>query len=222
MDINSDVKALFPFLNEIETVAESPAFTVNKIPAGVCAFAEGEPATHIALIVSGSIQVIKSGESGRQILLYRVGKGESCILLLSSVLAGIAYPATAITEENTVAVMLPVQQFKLWLNQFESLRNFVYKHLTERLVSIMTLIEEVTFKRMDVRLAELLLNKTAPGKPELTGTHEEIALELGTAREVVSRLLKDLQHEQLIILTRGKITITNRTGLDRYLRHKRS
>lgn len=210
-----NLEALFPFLKEIDLNQNPPA--VTQIPAGTCAFLEGEHSTHVAFVISGTIRVVKISESGRAIILYRVNRGESCILLLSSVLAAIPYPATAIIEEDTEAILIPVQQFKAWMNHSVSLQLFVYSHLTLRLAALMTLIEEFAFKRMDRRLIELILSKTSEEEPFLKKTHEELALELGTAREVVSRLLKDFEKEHWISVTRGKITVMNSYGLQKAL-----
>ena len=209
------IENLFPCLNQIDFVQNPP--TVVHMPAGTCAFREGEHSTHIALLLSGTLRVVKTSESGRVIVLYRVTPGECCILLLSSVMAGIPYPATAYVEEEAEALLLPVQQFKDWIEQSDCLRVFVYSHLTQRLAALMTLVEELAFKRMDHRLAELLLTKTSREQQLLKTTHEEIALELGTVREVISRLLKEFEKENWIKVTRGKITVLDRSGLQKAL-----
>jgi CRP/FNR family transcriptional regulator len=207
-----NLENLFPFLKEVEFMQNSPS--IIHLPAGTCAFQEGEYCTHIALVIQGTIRVVKMSESGRAIILYKVNRGESCILLMSSSLAGIPFPATALIEEDTQALLIPIQQFKDLMNHSESLRAFVCSHFTQRLTSLMTLIEEVTFKRMDRRLGELILNKTSPEKNFIITTHEEISLELGTVREVISRLLKDFEKENWITVTRGKITVIDRCALE--------
>jgi CRP/FNR family transcriptional regulator len=209
------IKNLFPCLNQIDFVQNPPS--VVHMPAGTCAFQEGEHSTHIALLLSGTLRVVKTSESGRVIVLYRVTPGECCILLLSSVLAGIPYPATAYVEEEAEALLLPVQQFKDWVEQSDCLRVFVYSHLTQRLAALMTLVEELAFERMDHRLAEFILTKTSREQQLLKTTHEGIALELGTVREVISRLLKEFEKENWIKVTRGKITVLNRSGLQKAL-----
>lgn len=212
---SEDILTLFPFFRD--TGLDKTLYRVAHISAGTCAFLEGEQSTHVAFITKGSLRVMKIAESGREILLYRVLPGESCILQLSSVLAGIGYPATAIVENEAEAVMIPAEHFKKWINQYQGLRDFVYGNLSKRISSMMALIEEVAFKRMDVRLVELLLSKTSPEQTLVRMTHEELAMELGTAREVVSRLLKNLGNDALVELSRGKIELTNRNALQRTL-----
>ncbi|WP_425807327.1 Crp/Fnr family transcriptional regulator [Desulfitobacterium sp. Sab5] len=204
-------ECLFPFLKEAEFI-QNPLSLVH-LPLGTCILREGEYGTHIPLVIQGMIRVVKISESGRAINLYRVNRGESCILLMSSALAGIPYPATAIIEEDTHALLIPVKQFNNLMNRYESVRAFVCSHLTHRLISMITLIDEIVFKRMDQRLAEFILDNTSPEQDFLTTTHEEISLELGTAREVVSRLLKDLEKNNWISVRRGKITVIERSAL---------
>ncbi|MHB1652574.1 MAG: Crp/Fnr family transcriptional regulator [Desulfitobacteriaceae bacterium] len=205
------ISNLFPFF--LETGVDNVVHSIAKIPAGTCAFLEGDHSSQVAFVLKGSLRVIKIGESGREILLYRVLPGESCILQLSSVLAGVGYPATAIVENEAEAIMIPAEQFKKWINDYQSLRDFVYGNLTKRISSMMTLVEEVAFKRMDTRLIELLLSKTSVEQIEIKVTHEEIAWELGTAREVISRLLKNLENDAIIELSRGQIKLSSRNRL---------
>ena len=202
---------IFPFLKEVRFGQNTP--TLIHLPAGTCAFSEGEYSTYVPFVINGTIRVVKMSESGRSIMLYRVTAGESCVLLMLSVLAGIPYPADAIIEEDTQALLMPVHQFNDLVNDSEALRSFVCRHMTQRLALLMTLIEEVTFKRMDRRLIEFILHNTSYGKDSVLKTHEEIGLELGTAREVISRLLKDFEKENWISVGRGKITVLDRSIL---------
>lgn len=206
-----DAEKLFPFLKEIE-FAQSPPSLVH-LQEGTCILRDGEYGTHIPLVIKGIIRVIKISESGRAINLYRVNRGESCILLMSSALSGVPYPATAIIEEETQALLIPVAQFTDLMNRYESVRAFVCHHFNHRFIALITLIEEIVFKRMDQRLIEFILDRTSPEHESLMATHEEISLELGTAREVVTRLLKDLEKKNCISVKRGKTTVLARSEL---------
>jgi CRP/FNR family transcriptional regulator len=200
----AEIYGYFPFLKEIDTGILSP----KKIPAGTLAFLEGDNCANIALVTGGVIRVAKIGANGREINLYRVTPGESCVLLLTSALSGTGYPATAIVEEDAEVVMVPTGKFKEWMNTFPGVRDFAYGLLAKRLMAVMVLIEEITFRKVDERLAELILKQAARGKDTLQTTHDELAVELGTAREVVSRVLKEFEKEKAIELARGKIKIT--------------
>jgi len=180
------------------------------LSAGDFYFHEGDVCSHIALVGQGSIRVFKCGESGREITLYHVMAGQTCILTAACVLANKHYPASARAESDTEAVLFPANVFRDWVATNDLLRRFVFETLAERMADVMTLIEEVTFSKMDKRLAAYLLQRfTHDGMAVrvINETHENIAAELGTAREVVSRLLKDFERRRAIELGRGRIIL---------------
>jgi CRP/FNR family transcriptional regulator len=181
-------------------------------------FHEGDSCSQVALLGSGSVRVYKSGESGREITLYHVREGETCILTASCVLAGMRYPAAAIAELPTDAVVFPSVVFRELITEHETVREFVFQSLASRMTDLMTLIEEITFNKMDKRLADnLLLAFHNGGRPinVIHATHEQIAAELGSAREVVSRLLKEFERLGAIEVARGRILLRN----EQLLRH---
>lgn len=181
-----------------------------KISEGKLLVSEESPVQVLPIILSGSIRVFKLGESGREITLYRIEKEESCILSASCILSGIDFPAMAESESETEAVVVPADKFREWVRKYPFWQNFVFNLLAKRLDVIIAVIEEVAFKRMDSRIAAYLL---AQHTNKVHSTHSDIALELGTSREVVSRILKDFEREGLINLSRGEIDIQNITGL---------
>jgi len=207
---------LFPFLQDVPPYDLAPV----KLSAGICAFADGGESTSIPLLIKGSIKVLKTAESGREILLYRIKPGETCIIMLSSALGNITYPATAIVEQDMEALMIPNELYKYWLQHIPAVQTFTYQSMAQRLGTVMALIEEITFKRIDIRLIRFLLEHTSERQPILYETHEEVAIELGTAREVISRLLKNMEGDHLLMLSRGKIEITNRQELEKMLLHR--
>lgn len=206
---------LFPFLKDVQFSADT--FPPIKLGAGTCAFTEGCESTSIPLLIKGSIKVLKTAESGREILLYRILPGETCVIMLSTALGNICYPATATVEEDAEVLMIPNELYKEWLQHIPSVQSFTYQSLGQRLVSVMALIEEITFKRIDMRLIRFLLEHTSEEQPAIHRTHEEIAVELGTAREVVSRILKNLEGDQFLKLARYKIEIINLQDLKKML-----
>lgn len=203
---------LFPFFM-INTANES-LMNISKINAGRVVFQEGEPCGIVAFLLSGVIRVSKIGKSGKEIYLYRVREGETCILMISSILANIDYPATATVEEDAEAILLPISIFKEWMGKNEAMQQFVYQTLSQRLVTVMTIIEEIVFHKMDERLAEFLIEMKGE-ENLLTITHDAIANELGTAREVISRIMKEFQQKEWVRLSRGKIYILNRVALEK-------
>ncbi len=184
-----------------------------KIPTGGDVFVEGDLVDSIALLVSGVVRVYKIGETGREITLYRFGNGESCILTANAILSQKTFPAVATVEQEAEAVMIPAESFREWVRRYDLWREFVFDLLSERLSSVMVIVEEVAFRRMDARLSDFLL-KRSQMSDSIHITHQEIAAELGSSREVVSRLLEDFSSEGSISVSRGTITILDRGLLE--------
>ena len=186
---------------------------IAKIPAGHDVFVDGDRVDGIALLLSGVVRVYKIGETGREITLYRFGLGESCILSANAIISQKSFPAIATVEEDAEAVMIPADVFREWVNKYELWREFVFDLLSERLSTVMTVVDEVVFKRMDRRVASLLLNQTKIQNP-MRVTHQEIAAELGSSREVISRILEDFSREGLIESGRGTIEVLDLDELE--------
>jgi CRP/FNR family transcriptional regulator len=184
-----------------------------NIPAGHDVFVEGDRVDAIALLLSGVVRVYKIGETGREITLYRFGLGESCILTANAILSEKSFPAIATVEEDAEAVMIPADVFREWVNKYDLWREFVFDLLSERLSTVMAVVDEVVFKRMDRRVAVLLLNQARARNP-MRVTHQEIAAELGSSREVISRILEDFSREGLIESGRGVIEVLDFEGLE--------
>ena len=188
-------------VNELKREAQ---FT--KIPVGQDVFVEGDRVDGIALLISGVVRVYKIGETGREITLYRFGLGQSCILTANAILSQRSFPAIATVEEDAEAVMIPAGVFRDWVNRYDLWREFVFDLLSDRLSTVMAIVDEVAFKRMDRRLALFLLNQAKVQNP-MRITHQELAAELGSSREVISRILEDFSREGLIESRRGIIEI---------------
>lgn len=177
-----------------------------RIPAGRDVFVEGDRADAIALLISGVVRVYKIGETGREITLYRFGNGESCILTANAILSRKSFPAIATVEKEAEAVMIPADVFREWVKRHDLWREFVFDLLSERLSTVMTVVDEVVFQRMDRRVASLLLSKSGSQHP-IRITHQEIAAELGSSREVISRILEDFSQRDILKPGRGTIEI---------------
>jgi len=183
-----------------------------RIPAGRDVFAEGDQVDAIALLISGVVRVYTIGETGREITLYRFGTGESCILTANAILSRQSFPAIATVERDAEAVMIPAATFRDWVRRYDLWREFVFDLLSQRLASVMAIVDEVAFQRMDTRLAAFLVERSRSQNP-VRITHQEIAAELGSSREVVSRILEDFAGRGLIRTARGAIEILSAEGL---------
>jgi CRP/FNR family transcriptional regulator len=175
-------------------------------------FVEGDRADAIALLISGVVRVYKIGETGREITLYRFGNGESCILTANAILSQKNFPAIATVEKEAEAVMIPAETFRDWVRRYDLWREFVFDLLSERLSSVMATVEEVAFRRMDERLITFLLQRLGQSD-SIQITHQEIAAELGSSREVISRILEDFSALGMISVSRGTIKLLDREAL---------
>lgn len=183
-----------------------------RIPAGRDVFQEGDRVDGIALLLAGVVRVYKIGETGREITLYRFGSGESCVLTASAILNRKTFPAIATVEHDAEAVMIPAESFRRWAHRFDLWREFVFELLSQRLASVMEIVDEVVFRRMDARVASFLLIRAHVQNP-IRITHQEIAAELGSSREVISRLLEDFGRQGLVSVGRGEVRVLDADGL---------
>ncbi len=187
-----------------------------KIPSGREIFVEGDEVDGIALMMSGVVRVYKLGETGREITLYRFGEGESCVITANAILHQQDFPAIAIVEQEAEAVMIPAEVFSYWVKHYDDWRDFVFNLVSERLASVMEIVDEVAFQRMDRRIASFLLERSQFQNP-INITHQEIANEIGSSREVISRLLEDFAERGMVQLSRGEVQILDSEGLKTYL-----
>jgi len=177
------------------------------VPAAATLFRSGELCENFMLVVDGSVRVQKSAASGREIVLYRVEAGQSCILTTTCLINAERYSAEGIAETAVSGVILPRALFHDLLGRSEVFRKFVFSAYATRLADLLTLIEEVAFGRIDMRLAAFLLEH-AEADGGLKTTHQDLATELGTAREVVSRQLKEFERRGWLTLSRGRIELS--------------
>jgi CRP/FNR family transcriptional regulator len=185
-----------------------------KAPAGHQIFDEGTPCTHFPLLIDGVIRATKSSPDGHEILLYRLHPGESCVITVVALLGETAYPAMAAAESNLTVFGVPRSLFLELILKSADFRLFVFEFLSQRMAHLMALIDDVAFRRVDQRLASHLLQRRAP----LTVTHQMLADELGTTREVISRTLAAFQESGFLRLGRKKIEILDRRALNRVYR----
>lgn len=201
----------FPLLSGIEGDEWNQVLKQVKImdiPAGETIYHIGDHCQNYVLVIDGAVRVQMFSENGHEIVLYRVEDGQSCILTTSCLLAGEQYQAEAITETPVKVVVFPASAFELALETLPAFRKFVFTAYAKRVTDLLCLINAIAFNRMDVRLAKVLLERLGDYK-ELTLTHQDIANELGTAREVISRQLKEFERREIIEIHRGRLVVTN-------------
>lgn len=182
---------------------------IRTAPAGTVMFDEHNPCQAFPMLIDGTLRVVKSAPNGREMQLYRVVPGEACVLTSSCLLGNSPYSARGIAETELTVVTLSQPLFSRLLAEHEPFRTYVFSLFAERISELMQLVEAVAFQRLDQRLAALLLGK---GRVVRT-THQGLAEELGSVREIVSRLLKNFADQGLVTLERERIEILDPRGL---------
>ncbi len=186
------------------------------MPVGTFVFREHEGCGRVGFVVSGTIRVYKEHSTGRSITLYRLGPGDACALAMSCALNNPIHQASAIVEEEARVLTVSIEAFQHLVDKSREAREYLYASFATRLTDAMMLIEEIAFHRMDERLAAILLEYGARHHSDvIVITHEQLAEEAGTAREVVTRLLHDFNQRGYVKLSRGHIQIIDRKGLAR-------
>jgi CRP/FNR family transcriptional regulator len=187
---------------------------VLTLPAGAVVFGPGQPPQNYLLLINGTVRVHQLSESGREIVLYRVQAGESCAMTTACLIGDDVYQAEGVAETPVQAVVLPREAFDEAISKSPEFRRFVFAALSSRMTHLFKLIEEVAFSRIDVRLAQRLLELAGDGD-RVVMTHQQLASELGTAREVISRQLTEFQRRGLLATARGELTLLDRAALRR-------
>jgi CRP/FNR family transcriptional regulator len=208
----AELLALYPAIRDAPPALREAVVRdaqVLAVPAGAVLFDDGAACEGFPLVLSGSVKVSKGTASGRELQLYRVGAGESCILTSSCLLGGAHYSARGVADAPTRLAVLPRPLFLRLMAESEAFRVYMFGLFSERMLELMTLVEAVAFQRLDRRLAALLLGR---GKV-VAATHQAIADELGSVREIVTRLLRAFAEQGLVALGRERIEILDAAGL---------
>jgi len=174
-----------------------------QVPAGAILFDAKQPCRGFPLVLEGAVRVVINAPSGREILLYRVDPGQGCIMSGGCLLGHSDYAARGIAEEDVTLLSIPPAPFQALLLEHEPFRRFVFGMYGERLAEVMTLVEEVAFRRLDERLAQLLIRRG----PVVEATHQALADELGSVREIVSRLLRSFEQRGWVKLERERVSV---------------
>ncbi len=190
--------------------------TLIHAPQGTVLFDAKQPCRGFPLLLQGSVRVSKSTAHGREILLYQVDPGQACLLSGGCLLGHADYTATATAETEVTLVSLAPDDFHKLLLGYEPFRRFVFGMYGERLSEVMELVEEVAFSRLDVRLAQLLIHRG----PVVETTHQKLAVDLGSVREIVSRLLRSFESRGWVRLEREKITVLDPKALAQLTSHQ--
>ena len=204
----------FPELLKLDEPAKAmlrQSARIVEAPVGTIGYREADPCNAYVMRLAGRSRVYKISESGREILLYRVSAGETCVLTTTCLLGKSHYPASTVVEEPIRDVVIPAAIFHQLMVESEVFRRFVLSNYGNLISELIVLVDEVAFHSIASRLAGLLLAELGS---KVTTTHQQLAGELGSAREVVSRQLKDFERQGWVKLGRASIELLDRAALE--------
>lgn len=207
---------LIPFFKNASSQVDAD-FSNNqifkKIPKGQFIAMEGESCNYLPIIKSGVVRVYKLSPNGNEMTLYRIKSGESCILTISCLLTNKNFPAVAFTESESEIILIDSATLINWINKHQIWREFIFNYMSNIIFKVISLLESSTFNRTESRVIDFLLLNIEENCSGLNITHQVIAREIGTSREVVSRILKELESQKIIKLSRGSIAILQKEAL---------
>ena len=207
----------FPGLSRLEPAirdALNRKSAVVTVREGSVIFGPGKSPENLLLLLEGRVRVQQVSEAGREIVLYRVEAGQSCVLTTACLLAHEGYSAEGIAETDVRAVAIPRTVFDDLIAQSVTFRTFIFTAYSKRITDLFQIIEDIAFQRVDIRLAQKLLDLER-GTGQIKATHQQLAAELGTAREVISRQLGEFQRRGWIRQSRGSVELVESDGLER-------
>lgn len=208
----------YTFLNELDNNVESivkSSLIVKDFDINTALMNEGSQCLGFSLILSGTIRVYRISDKGKEVTLYKLSKGDTCYLSMSCMLSNKVYPAFAEVVETAKIVFIPNTVFNTYIYDSLDFQKYMVKNLFTKYSDLIGLLEEIAFERMDSRIAKYLINvsKSTNNSNYIYLTQEKIAQELGTSREVVTRILTDFKNKDIITSQRGKITILDKNKL---------
>ncbi len=209
--VPADWLSRFPALDGLERAARDTLIAhavPGRMVAGERAYLEGALARGYVLRLEGTTRVQKTSASGREVVLYRVGPGETCVLTTSCLLGRRQFPAEGVAESDVLEMVVPPTVFDALMLESEAFRRFVIANYGDLIGDLIMLLDDVMFRRLDIRLAERL-TQSADQSQTVDLTHQQLALELGSAREAVSRLLKEFERKHWVVLGRHRIELVD-------------
>lgn len=221
MTIASEWIERFPGLSRLDAPTKELLVTrsaIVTVPKDKTIFGPGNSPENMLFLLDGTVRVSQASETGHEIVLYRIEAGQSCVLTTACLLAYDDYSATGISETAVQAAAVPREVFDGLVAQSKPFRDFVFAAFSKRITDLFLMIDEVAFQRLDVRLADKLL-KLSGDKDQIATTHQKLSVELGTAREVISRQLQEFQRRGWIGQARGSVSLVDRAQLQKLAKH---
>lgn len=208
----------YPALENLDDPAWQDALrkmNIMDVPTGTVVFRPGDPCANLLFLIKGRVRVFMSGDNGREIVLSHLEGGDLCVFTLTTLLQAADYSAAAVTETPTRAACLPADDFREAFAGSRGFQDFILSTLAQRMHDTLFLLQEVAFERLEMRLACFLLRRGDREEDRAVEmTHQQIAYELGTTREMVSRILKDMERRGCVRLSRKRIELADTSQLE--------
>ncbi len=212
-----EIASYFPMWNKLtqtERQTLESAAMPREVPSGTALHNGSADCLGLLLVQSGQLRAYILSEEGREITIYRLSEGDICLFSASCMLRSIQFEIFVEAEKDSSLWVIPSEVYKDLMAQSALLANYTNELMASRFSEVMWLLEQILWKRQDKRLADFLLEESAPeGTDTLKITHERIGSHLGTAREVVTRMLRYFQSEGLVSLSRGTVTLLDKKAL---------
>ena len=221
MSNDADWVERFPGLSRLDLPTKqllTTRSTIVGVAKDTMVFGPGKSPENMLFLLDGTVRVQQVSETGHQIVLYRIEAGQSCVLTTACLLAYDDYSAEGIAETVVKAAAVPREVFDDLVAGSKPFRDFVFAAFSKRITDLFLMIDEVAFQRIDVRLADKLI-KLSSGADTIPTTHQKLSVELGTAREVISRQLQEFQRRGWIEQVRGSVTLKERQELQTLAGH---
>lgn len=212
-----ELKDYLPFWGKM-TAAEQQSFLTStrkvRYPKGTILYHGGGECTGVEILISGRTRVFMTSPNGGEITLYRLLEGDSCVLSAACMIKSLNFEAHMEFEEDSQLYVIPQKVFKAVSDTNSAVKDFMLEVVSDRFSDVMWVMQQLVFTNMGKRLADALLEHSAlTGSDSLQMTHEVLSRDLGTAREVVSRLLKQFERDGMVQLSRGTIEILDKKRL---------
>lgn len=204
----AEFQQVFPDIYERET-AEVVLGTakLKKLRADDWMVDIGDPIVYMPLLLKGQLRILREDEEGHELLLYYIRPGETCAMSLTCCSGNAVSNVRAVAEEDTELLLLPIQIIDEWTTKYPSFKSFILKTYQRRFEELLNTIDGIAFHNLDDRLSQLLKQKSEKEGSVLKTTHQELANQLNSSREVISRLLKQMERKGKIQMGRNKITL---------------
>jgi CRP/FNR family transcriptional regulator len=203
-----EFQQVFPDIYErstVEVVLETAK--LKKLRADDWMVDIGDPIVYMPLLLKGQLRILREDEEGHELLLYYIRPGETCAMSLTCCSGNAVSNVRAVAEEDTELLLLPIQIIDEWTTKYPSFKSFILKTYQKRFEELLNTIDSIAFHNLDDRLSQLLKQKSEKEGSELKTTHQELANQLNSSREVISRLLKQMERKGKIQMGRNKITL---------------